>query len=187
MSLGGNSSIGPRRFASRNPDRLPDSTFGVPTLFCKDLSVLAKTTAAEASQALVIQALVPLRTHESWSAWAVVAAAPASLPFPAPHADSESATTSTHRVCCQLTWYPASLWACEPDPGPRNQGLVPERWLEGKTSSQSSLSWGWGSLQGQGRGVFKPKRPRAQVPPAQFLPLPQLAQCQSESVNLILG
>lgn len=44
-------------------------------LLCKDLSVLAKTTTAEASQALVIQALVPLRTHESPSARAVVAAA----------------------------------------------------------------------------------------------------------------
>lgn len=63
-------------------------------MFCKDLSVLAKTTAAEASQELVIQALVPLRTHESPSAQAVVAAAPASLPFPAPHADSESTGSS---------------------------------------------------------------------------------------------
>lgn len=51
-------------------------------LFCKDLSVLAKTTVAEASQQLVIQALVPFRTHESPSARAVVEAAPASLPFP---------------------------------------------------------------------------------------------------------
>lgn len=57
--------------------------------------MLAKTTAAEASQALVIQALVPLRTHESPSARAVVAAAPASLPFPAPHADSEFTAASS--------------------------------------------------------------------------------------------
>ena len=68
------------------------------TLLCKDLSVLAKTTTAEASQALVIQALVPLRTHESPSARAVVAAAPASLPFPAPHADSESTAASSPRT-----------------------------------------------------------------------------------------
>lgn len=54
-----------------------------PTLFCLDLSVLANTTVAEASQELVIQALVPLRTHESPSSRAVVEAAPASLPLPA--------------------------------------------------------------------------------------------------------
>lgn len=53
------------------------------TLFCLDLSVLANTTVAEASQELVIQALVPLRTHESPSSRAVVEAAPASLPLPA--------------------------------------------------------------------------------------------------------
>lgn len=51
-------------------------------LFCRDLSVLANTTVAEASQELVIQALVPLRTHESPSSRAVVEAAPASLPLP---------------------------------------------------------------------------------------------------------
>lgn len=45
--------------------------------------MLAKTTVAEASQLLVIQALVPFRTHESPSSRAVVEAAPASLPFPA--------------------------------------------------------------------------------------------------------
>lgn len=57
--------------------------------------MVAKTTVAEASQELVIQALVPFRTHESPSSWAVVEAAPASLPFPAPHTDSEPSTTST--------------------------------------------------------------------------------------------
>lgn len=62
---------------------LAEPLSGMPTLFCRALSVLAKTTAAEASQALVIQALVPFRTHESPSARAVVDAAPASLPFPA--------------------------------------------------------------------------------------------------------
>ena len=48
----------------------------------RDLSVVAKTTAASASWAFVIQALVPLRTHASPSSRAVVDAAPASLPLP---------------------------------------------------------------------------------------------------------
>lgn len=91
-----NSSTGPQENLDRQakkclqPRGLTDPLPGVPTLFCKDLSVLAKTTAAEASQELVIQALVPFRTHESPSARAVVEAAPASLPFPAAHTDSES-------------------------------------------------------------------------------------------------
>lgn len=55
--------------------------------------MLAKTTVAEASQQLVIQALVPFRTHESPSARAVVEAAPASLPFPVPYTDSEFTST----------------------------------------------------------------------------------------------
>lgn len=46
------------------------------------LSVVAKTMAAEASQLLVIQALVPFTTHSSPSWCAVVEAAPASLPLP---------------------------------------------------------------------------------------------------------
>lgn len=49
--------------------------------------MLANTTVAEASQELVIQALVPLRTHESPSSRAVVEAAPASLPLPARNTD----------------------------------------------------------------------------------------------------
>lgn len=52
------------------------------TLCFKLLSVVAKTTVAEASQQLVIQALVPFRTHSSPSRCASVDAAPASLPFP---------------------------------------------------------------------------------------------------------
>lgn len=52
------------------------------TLCFRDLSVVANTTVAEASQALVIQALVPFRTHSSPSRRATVEAAPASLPFP---------------------------------------------------------------------------------------------------------
>lgn len=67
-------------------------------MLCKDLSVLAKTTVAEASHALVIQALVPFRTHESPSARAVVEAAPASLPFPAPRTDSESTASTLQRA-----------------------------------------------------------------------------------------
>ena len=47
------------------------------------LSVVANTTVADASQELVIQALVPFSTHSSPSCKAVVEAAPASLPFPA--------------------------------------------------------------------------------------------------------
>lgn len=47
------------------------------------LSVVANTTVAEASQLLVIQALVPFSTHSSPSWRAVVEAAPASLPLPA--------------------------------------------------------------------------------------------------------
>ena len=52
------------------------------TLCLRFLSVVAKTTVAEASQLLVIQALVPFRTHSSPSCRAVVEAAPASLPLP---------------------------------------------------------------------------------------------------------
>lgn len=52
------------------------------TLCLSDLSVVAKTTVADASQQLVIQALVPFRTHSSPSWRAVVEAAPASLPLP---------------------------------------------------------------------------------------------------------
>ncbi len=52
------------------------------TLCFKLLSVVANTTVAEASQQLVIQALVPFRTHSSPSCRACVDAAPASLPFP---------------------------------------------------------------------------------------------------------
>lgn len=60
--------------------------------------MLANTTVAEASQELVIQALVPLRTHESPSSRAVVEAAPASLPFPARNTDSDPALhPSRHR------------------------------------------------------------------------------------------
>lgn len=60
------------------PNRLVEHT-----LCFRALSVVANTTAAEASQALVIQALVPFRTHSSPSRRATVVAAPASLPFPA--------------------------------------------------------------------------------------------------------
>lgn len=104
--------------------------------------MLAKTTVAEASQQLVIQALVPFRTHESPSARAVVVAAPASLPFPAPYEDSESRATSTpgHPRAPSLTKQgtqpppPAS----EHSQAPKSQGLprvCPERKLRGHASS----------------------------------------------------
>jgi hypothetical protein len=48
----------------------------------KLLSVVAKTMAALASWALVIQALLPFKTYSSPSNTAVVLAAPASLPLP---------------------------------------------------------------------------------------------------------
>ena len=47
-----------------------------------DLSVVAKATIPLAWWALVIQALVPFRTHLSPASLAVVEAAPASLPLP---------------------------------------------------------------------------------------------------------
>lgn len=56
---------------------------GVIALCLSFLSVVANTTVADASQLLVIQALVPFSTHSSPSWWAVVEAAPASLPLPA--------------------------------------------------------------------------------------------------------
>lgn len=52
------------------------------TLCFKLLSVVAKTTAADASQEFVIQALVPFSTHSFPSWFATVEAAPASLPLP---------------------------------------------------------------------------------------------------------
>ena len=57
------------------------------TLCLSFLSVVAKTTVAEASQLLVIQALVPFSTHSSPSCWASVDAAPASLPLPGAERD----------------------------------------------------------------------------------------------------
>lgn len=69
------------------------------TLCFRDLSVVANTTVAEASQALVIQALVPFRTHSSPSSRATVEAAPASLPFP-------EAGTSKHHSGSQ--WQPGA-------------------------------------------------------------------------------
>lgn len=83
---------------------------GVPTLFCRALSVLAKTTAAEASQALVIQALVPFRTHESPSARAVVDAAPASLPFPAHTDPGLSARPTPHNLRTPASLPPHPCW-----------------------------------------------------------------------------
>lgn len=89
---------------------------GVPTLLCKDLSVLAKTTVAEASHELVIQALVPFRTHESPSARAVVEAAPASLPFPAACTDSESTASTSQRALPPASRVP-SVFPSPPQPG----------------------------------------------------------------------
>mmetsp|Transcript_8249 Transcript_8249/g.15020 ORF Transcript_8249/g.15020 Transcript_8249/m.15020 type:complete len:216 (-) Transcript_8249:456-1103(-) len=53
----------------------------IPLCF-RDLSVVAKTMAVEASWAFVIQAFVPFSVYESPVFTAVVEAAPASLPFP---------------------------------------------------------------------------------------------------------
>mmetsp|Transcript_1151 Transcript_1151/g.3226 ORF Transcript_1151/g.3226 Transcript_1151/m.3226 type:complete len:239 (+) Transcript_1151:88-804(+) len=84
------------RFAVDDP-RIPSLSSGAPTekpgasrstrnaempLCFRDLSVVAKTTAASASRALVIQALVPFKTKWSPLSTAVVDAAPASEPFP---------------------------------------------------------------------------------------------------------
>ena len=156
---------------------MPPLPSGPPTLLCKDLSVLAKTTPAEASQALVIQALVPLRTHESPSARAVVAAAPASLPFPAPHADSrvhrrQLARDPTSHLPHQALPSPAKQPphsvpptppAGEPDPGAGNQGLAPERrgWRATPAPSLEVRGCGtWLSPSQRDRGV--------QVPPSQL-------------------
>lgn len=49
----------------QRPPTCPARPRSEPTLCFRALSVVAKTTAAEASQALVIQALVPFNTHSS--------------------------------------------------------------------------------------------------------------------------
>mmetsp|Transcript_40407 Transcript_40407/g.79070 ORF Transcript_40407/g.79070 Transcript_40407/m.79070 type:complete len:217 (+) Transcript_40407:205-855(+) len=73
------SSFAPRE----NPGASVDTTNAEMPLCFFDLSVVANTTAAAASCAFVIQALVPLRIYPpSPSGFAVVLAAPASLPFP---------------------------------------------------------------------------------------------------------
>lgn len=73
------------------------------TLCLSDLSVVAKTTVADASQQLVIQALVPFRTHSSPSWRAVVEAAPASLPLPVGIGGGATAS---------LTTIQSALWSC---------------------------------------------------------------------------
>lgn len=86
--------------------------------------MLAKTTAAEASQELVIQALVPFRTQESPSSRAVVEAAPASLPFPAPHTDSDQRRlrpTVTHSAGSPASC-PAGVHGDPENWAPQNQG-----------------------------------------------------------------
>lgn len=105
--------------------------------------MLAKTTTAEASQALVIQALVPLRTHESPSARAVVAAAPASLPFPAPHADSESTAASLPRTQAHTshTKHPATPPSNTPIPRPTPTPTPQPPQLMDQTQAQGIRVW----------------------------------------------
>lgn len=164
--------------------------------------MLAKTTVAEASQQLVIQALVPFRTHESPSARAVVEAAPASLPFPAPHADSESMATST--PCYPRAQLPTQQGA-QPQPpagehswAPNSQGLP----LEGaprphqlpKHSEQRGREEGRvapGQL--QAKGTPGPRVPpsvaevttQVSTGPSSCL-FPRGSQLQPDSVTLIL-
>lgn len=179
----------------------------VPTLFCKDRSVLAKTTVAEASQELVIQALVPFRTHESPSARAVVEAAPASLPFPAPKTDSESVPPPRTLLPTQQGTQPHPS-AGDYHQAPKGPGLGPERRRQGPASSQGSKSKARHAAVGQlpvwpdprgrcpspcscgdpvlpGRSqaarATDPSQQRPQIPPP-----PWASPALSESVTLIL-
>lgn len=113
------------------PNRLAEHT-----LCFRDLSVVANTTVAEASQALVIQALVPFRTHSSPSRRATVDAAPASLPFPEQGSTKTIQAISGSRwckasaclqPCCQLVAPPGTAWCHHCHYHPSHSGSKQER------------------------------------------------------------
>lgn len=86
------------------------------------LSVVANTTAADASQLLVIQALVPFRTHSSPSCRATVEAAPASLPLPGGESErNQPINRYKQRVCVCL---PGSLRQKQPTFSPVVKGVI---------------------------------------------------------------